>query len=29
MESTISYGDPHASARIQIVTYDTENKTTP
>ena len=29
MESTISYGDPHASAGIQIVTYDMENKSTP
>ena len=29
MESTISYGDPHASAGIQIVTYDMEKKSTP
>ena len=29
MESTISYRDPHASARIQIANYDMENKSTP
>ena len=29
MESSNSYSDPHASAAIQIVTYDMENKSTP
>jgi len=29
MESSNSCGDPHASAAIQIVTYDMENKSTP
>ena len=29
MESTDSYSDPHASAGIQIVTYDMKNKSTP
>ena len=29
MESTVFHSDPHASARIQIGTFDTENKSTP
>ena len=29
MKSTVFHSDPHASARIQTGTFDTENKSTP